>query len=96
MTLKSNLSDFAGSLATATDYPPDNYPEWSSWTYEAHMADLKELWSAIRGKLKEDVDKISFIDEKLEEAFAAFDAKEKDKGRKAILAIYNLDVKKLR
>ena len=96
MTFKEKLLDFAGSLATATDYPPDDYPEWSYLTYETHMADLRELWAEIRAQLKKDVDKVEFIDGKLQEAFAAFDAKEKNKGRKAILAIYNLDVKKLR
>ena len=96
MSLKEKLSDFAGSLAAAMDYPPDDYPEWSYMTYETHMADLKELWAEIRAKLKKDVDKIEFIDNKLQEAFTAFDAKEKDKGVKAIAAIYNLEVKKLR
>lgn len=96
MSLRDKLEDFAGSLASATDYPPNDYPEWSSWTYETHMADLKELWAEIREKLKRDQDKVSFIDQKLQEAFAAFDAGEKEKGVSAILAIYNLQVKKLR
>ncbi|MEN9867069.1 MAG: hypothetical protein RL748_2659 [Pseudomonadota bacterium] len=96
MSLKEKLADFAGSLAAATDYPPDDYPEWSYWNYETHMADLKGLWAEIRTKLKKDADKIDFIDGKLQEAFAAFDAKEKAKGVKAIAAIYNLEVKKLR
>ncbi|WP_256081317.1 hypothetical protein [Massilia sp. YIM B04103] len=60
------------------------------------MADLKELWADIRLKLKKDTDKAEFIDGKLQDAFAAFDAKEKGKGQDAILAIYNLDVEKLR
>ncbi|MBI2308394.1 MAG: hypothetical protein HYU78_13910 [Rhodocyclales bacterium] len=60
------------------------------------MADLKELWVEIREKLKRDQDKVPFIDEKLQEAFTAFDAGEKEKGVDAILAIYNLQVKKLR
>ncbi|MFD2365677.1 hypothetical protein [Pseudoduganella sp. GCM10020061] len=60
------------------------------------MGDIKELWAEIRPKLKKDSDKAEFIDGKLREAFAAFDAKETQKGQDAILAIYNLDVKKLR
>lgn len=96
MSLKEKLADFAGSLATAMDYPPDDYPEWSYMTYETHMADLKELWAEIRVKLKKDVDRIGLIDAKLQEAFAAFDAKEKQKGKAAIAVIYNLEVKKLR
>ncbi len=96
MTLKEKLTNFDDSLSAATDYPPDDYPAWSSWTYETHMADLKELWAEIRAQLKQDINKVEFIDGKLQEAFIAFDAKDKDNGRRAILAIYNLDVKKLR
>lgn len=96
MTLKEKLSDFAGALALAADYPPNDYPSWSSWTYETHMADLSELWAHIRGKLTTDMTIVPFIDEKLQEAIAAFDVGDKDTGRRAILAIYNLDLKALR
>jgi hypothetical protein len=60
------------------------------------MADLRELWSAIRPQLKRDLEQAEFVDTKLQEMFAAFDAGEKDKGRKAALALYNFDVNKLR
>jgi len=96
MSLKEDLMNFSGSLASATDYPPDDYPSWSSWTYETHMDDLRSLWSAIKPRLKKDADKADFIDQNLQMAFSAFDAKDKDRGRKAILAIYNLNVKSLR
>lgn len=96
MNLKEKLSNFADSIAGATDYPPNDYPQWSYWTYETHMAELKELWSEIRSKLKKDIDKIEFIDSKLQEAFTAFDAGEKEKGRSAIWAIYNLKVENFR
>lgn len=95
MSLQERLADFAGALTSATD-APDGYPEWGYVTYESNMVDLKELWSEIRQKLKRDQDKVPFIDEKLQEAFVAFDAGEKEKGVDAILAIYNLGVKKLR
>lgn len=96
MSLKERLADFAGSIAVATTDPPDNYPAWSSWTYEAHMADLRELWSEIRPQVKRDFEKAEFIDAKLQEMFAAFDAKVGDKGRKAAVEIYNLNISKLR
>ena len=96
MPIKERLKDFAGSIAVATTDSPDNYAEWSSWTYEAHMADLKELWAEIRPKLKRDLEQAKFIDGKLQEMFTAFDAGEKDKGRKAAIAIYNQKVEKLR
>ena len=31
------------SIGAAHSNAPDEYAEWSSWTYETHMADLKEL-----------------------------------------------------
>lgn len=96
MSLNERLKDFAGAIAGATTDPPDNYSEWSSWTYETHMADLKELWAEIRPQLKRDLELAQFIDAKLGEMFAAFDAGEKDAGRKAAWEIYNLKVDKLR
>lgn len=96
MSLKEHLADFAGSIAVATTDPPDNYAEWSSWTYETHMVDLKELWAEIRPQLKRDLEQAELIDSKLQEMFEAFDVGEKDKGRKAAMTIYNLKVEKLR
>lgn len=96
MSLKETLNDFAGALATATMHAPDEYPTWSSWTYESNIADLRELWANIRPKLKRDMEQADFIDANLQAAFVAFEANEKDKGRNAILAIYNLAVKQLR
>lgn len=95
MSLKEKLRDFAGALTSAT-FAPDDYPSWGYVTYESNMADLKQLWSEIRPKLKNNADKCEFIDHKLQEAFAAFDLGEEDKGLDAIMAIYNLNVKQLR
>lgn len=96
MSLKEKLADFAGSVGAAASRAPDEYPEWGHWTYESHMADIRELWAEIRPQLKRDVDKAELIDSKLQEMFAAFEAGEKDKGRKAAMSIYNLDAEKLR
>jgi hypothetical protein len=95
MSLTETLSNFAAALASATD-APDEYPAWGYVTYESNMADLKDLWGKIRPKLKRDLEQAEFVDVKLQEAFAAFEANEKDKGRKAVLAIYNLNVKRFR
>ena len=95
MSLIEKLRDFAGALTSAT-FAPDDYPSWGYVTYESNMADLKDLWAEIRPKLKKDLDKSEFIDSKLQKAFAAFGAKDKETGQDAILAIYNLDVKTLR
>jgi hypothetical protein len=96
MSLNDRLTDFAGALAVAATDAPDDYPDWGYTTYESNMADIKVLWAEIRAKLKRDHEQVPFIDDKLQEAFTAFDAGEKERGSKAILAIYNLEVKKLR
>lgn len=96
MSLNERLRDFAGALAIASTDAPDNYPAWSYNTYENNMADLRACWADIRPKLKRDADKVEFIDRMLQEAFAAFDNKDKETGSRAIFAIYNLGVKGLR
>lgn len=95
MSIKERLADFAGALTSAVD-APDNYPFPEYVNYESNMRDLKELWATIRPQLKRDLDQAAFIDGKLQELFEAFESGEKDKGRKAVMAIYNLKVERLR
>ncbi|MFJ3055912.1 hypothetical protein [Herbaspirillum sp. NPDC087042] len=96
MSLTERLADFAGAVGGAATNAPDDYPEWSYATYETNMADIRQLWAEIFPKLKRDIEQAAFIDLKLLEAFAAFEAGEKDKGQLAMWDIYNLQVKKLR
>lgn len=94
MSLKERLEDFAGALTSAT-FAPDEYPMPEYVNYESNMADLKELWAEIRPQLKRDLEQVELIDAKLMEMRAAFDAGDKDAGRTAVMAIYNLKVEKL-
>lgn len=96
MLLVETLKDFAGAVSTAATHAPDEYPEWRYGNYNSTKADIEDLWLQIRAKLKRDTDKIAFIDEKLSEAFAAFDVGEKERGRKAMWAVYNLGLRELR
>jgi hypothetical protein len=96
MSLQDDLRKFADSIGAAGSNAPDEYPEWSSWNYAAHKADLKELWAGIRPQLERDLQQVEFVDGKLEEMFAAFDAGEKERGRKAAWALYKADLAKLR
>ena len=95
MSLRERVEDFAGALTSAT-FAPDEYPAPEYVNYESNMADLKELWAEIRPQLKRDLEQADFIDGKLQEMFAAFDAGEKERGRDAAWAIYNVKVEKLR
>jgi hypothetical protein len=99
MSLSETLQKFGDAIAGATSDAPDEYllaQYGYEGLYEAHMADLKELWAAIRPQLKRDLEQAEFIDGKLQEMITAFDAGEKDKGRKAAWAMYNAEVTKLR
>lgn len=96
MSLREEFQSFVDGIGAAGSNAPDEYPDWSLWTYETHMADLKSLWTVIRPQIKRDVEQAEFVDAKLQEMFAAFDAGEKEKGRKAAWALYNADLTKLR
>ncbi len=96
MALIDDLDNFNGSINLAIGNPPDDYPEWSYVTYDAHMADIKALWAAIRPALKRNLAEAEQIDAKLAEMFTAFDGGEKERGRKAALFIYNMEPTRLR
>lgn len=96
MSTKEQLSDFASSIVAAATRAPDDYPDWGSWTYETHMADLKQLWQEIRPKLTKDITQVKLIEEKLQEMFLQFESGEKEAGRKIAWSIYNMDVEKFR
>lgn len=96
MSVSEKLKDFAGGIALAASRAPDNYDEWTGWTYEAHMADLKELWSYIQPRLERDLDEARFVGGKFQEMIDAFEAGEKSRGRAAAWAIYNSDFRKMR
>ncbi|WP_420998323.1 hypothetical protein ACKI2N_031940 [Cupriavidus sp. 30B13] len=95
MSLKERLADFAGALTSAT-FAPDEYPLPEYVNYQSNMADLRELWSEIRPQLGRDLEQAEVIDKKLQEMFDAFEMGRKEDGRKAVLAIYNLKVERLR
>lgn len=94
--LREQLQDFAGAISLAATDAPDNYADWSDWTYQSHMEDIKELWSNIRPQL---IDRnallVLFIDEKLKIMLGAFESGETEVGRKAAWDIYNSDMRKL-
>jgi hypothetical protein len=96
MSIKERLRDFVGSISLAMTCSPDEYADWSYWTYETHMADIKRLWSEIHPKIRRDLDGAEFVDKKLHEMFEAFDAGDKQRGRVVACDIYNFDANKLR
>lgn len=99
MSLSETLQKFGDAIAGATSDAPDEYllsQYGYEGLYEAHMADLKALWASIRPQLKRDLEQADFVDSKLQEMFTAYDAGEKDKGRKAAWTLYNSEVTTLR
>lgn len=96
MLLSERLQDFASEVSGAATYAPDLYPDWSYVNYEENISELKKLWAEIRPILRVELDKAEFIENKLQEAFRAFDVGENELGRDAMWEIYNLGVKTLR
>lgn len=96
MSLQEQLEDFAGAIGRAATVAPDEYPDWSYDNYEATRTDIQDLWSQIRSLVKRDADKVLFIEDKIAEAFAAFDSGDRERGRKAMWAVYNLGLSNLR
>jgi len=96
MSLRKLLEDLSGSITLATTYPPDEYPEYLSLTYEIHKADIQELWEQVRSRLKRDFDKIDGVDRQLTAMFAAFEMGNKKLGRKIAWDLWNLPIRDLR
>jgi len=99
MSLRQTLEDFMGQIAMATTDAPDEYllaQQGYENVYEIHKSDMKSLWAQIRPQLRRDVERAEWVDIKLQEMFSAFDAGDKETGRKAAWALYNADVSKLR
>ena len=97
MKLDEALELFHGNVARATIRAPDNYLDWDQGGYEWHKADLLAMWNKIRGKIKQDTDKVTLIDEKLALALESFDRGERQPGQSLMFEIYNiLNAQKLR
>jgi hypothetical protein len=96
MSLHEDLQNYVDSIGCAGSNAPDEYADWSYITYEANMADLKDLWTRIQPQLKRDLEKARWVDVTLQEMFDAFGAGQKELGRKAAWALYNAELTKLR
>jgi hypothetical protein len=96
MSLAEKLDHFTGEIAVATMNAPDDYPENLYSTYETNKAKALQLWSEIQPRLKRDLEKASFISQRLREGFEALDAGKKEAGRQAMWDIYNAHPDKLR
>ncbi len=96
MSLRRLWEEFMGSISTATTDPPDDYPDWLPLTWEQHKSDLREMWEGIRPRLKHDLDKAETLDRQLTAMIAAYDAGNKEFGRKIAWDIYNSRPEKLR
>lgn len=94
MSIREALNDLQGSVSAAWTNSPDEYPEWSSWTFETHMADLRDLWASVEPRLKNrevaqkvGADLISMI--------AAFESGDKAAGRSLAGKLYSEQIPKL-
>lgn len=103
MKIIERLDDFNGSVLSIGLSAPDEYPEhiaelWGGMAeaHEANMEILSKYWQALRPLIKRDVDKIPFIEERMQAALASFAEGKREPGRTLLLEIYNLPLRKLR
>jgi hypothetical protein len=96
MQLLTLLDEFSGSITRAAADAPDNYPEWLPLTWHSHRVELLDLWSKIRPQLRHDLDKTEILENRLTAMLVAFDAGNKELGRKIAWEIYNFHPEKLR
>lgn len=94
MSLRETLRDLQDSISAAWTNSPDEYPEWSSWTFETHMADLRGLWSSAESQLK-NREKALQVGSDLMQMIAAFESGDKAAGRSMAGKLYNAQVSKL-
>ncbi len=64
--------------------------------HAASVERLHEYWQALRPLIKRDVDKIPFIEERMQAALASFAHGKREPGRTLLMEIYNLPLRKLR
>lgn len=96
MSLRKLLDDFTGVINISTTDAPDEYPDWLPLTWEAHRANIENLWAQICPRLKRDTDKAEILSRQLISMISAFEAGNKKIGRKIAWDIYNSRPENLR
>lgn len=94
MSSRETLDDLQGSVSAAWTNSPDEYPAWSSWTFETHMADLRDLWAAVEPRLK-NREMAQKVGADLMSMIAAFESGNKAAGRSLAGKLYNEQLAKL-
>ncbi len=95
MNLKEKkLEDLAGSIVSAINYAPDEFPSWRS--YVSWTQDIMDLWPEIKVNLKRDLEKAEWVEHKIKDMLIAFNTGDKALGKKIALEIYNSQIEKLR
>jgi hypothetical protein len=89
-SLAQALQLFTENVVGGTLRAPNNYPDWDTGGYRTHRADLLNLWSEIKPRIKQDLDKVAFIDEHLALAIESFDRGEREPGQSLMVQIYNV------
>jgi hypothetical protein len=86
---REELQLFRDSVATATGYPPDGYPErHPGWVF--HRQELLTDWAAAKLLIKQDLHHVATINDKLNQAIASFDRGDREPGQSLMVEIYNV------
>lgn len=94
MSLRETLNNLQGAISAAWTNSPDEYPDWSSWTFETHMRDLRDLWALAEPRLR-NRDVAQQVGSDLMRMIAAFESGDKATGRSLAGKLYNRPISKL-
>jgi hypothetical protein len=94
MSLRETLNNLEGAISAAWTNSPDEYPDWSSWTFETHMRDLRDLWVLAEPRLR-NRDVAQQVGSDLMKMIAAFESGDKAAGRSLAGELYNRQISKL-
>ncbi len=87
---------FTDHLSYTLMCAPDKYPSEGITDLEHDFVRLQARWSALKGELKRDVDKIPVIEQLLHEALEAYRAGDRRTGMALIRSIEDMKPAKLR
>ncbi|MBU8976873.1 hypothetical protein JI752_012035 [Lysobacter sp. MMG2] len=95
MSLSELLGDLAGLISLATTDAPDEYPDWLPTTYDIHKSEIQTLWTRVRPHLRNNEEE-ERVQRQLEAMFGAFEAGNKELGRKIAWDLWNLPITSLK
>ena len=90
--VQKQLQDLASYIYFAAIDAPGSNPAWSRWTFESHMADIRQLWALVRPHLHCDPLQLLKTEAFPEGMLSAFEARDSNARRAAAWAFVRIDL----